>query len=243
MIIDWAVALPCFLTALVEWVEAFTIILAVSMSIGWRSASGAALCALGVLGGLTFLTGGILHLGAALPWLQYGIGVLLMLFGVRWLAKAVARGAGLKKMHDEEEEFAETRAQLTVADRRAAWAIAFKGMFLEGLEVWLVVVALCAKKQQWSSGVGAALAALVLTALIGLAVQKPLQRVPENLIKFCVGSMITAFGTYWSLEPLAGDAWGLGDWSLLGLILFYLLGGLALIFLFKKRQYQKESFT
>lgn len=243
MTIDWAVALPCFLTALVEWVEAFTIILAVSLSIGWRSATGAALSALAVLGVLTFATGGVLQLGAALPWLQYGIGVILMLFGVRWLAKAVARGGGLKKLHDEEEEFAETRAQLGAADRRAAWLIAFKGTFLEGLEVWLVVVALCAKKQQWTSGVGAALLALIVTALVGLALKKPLQQVPENLIKFCVGSMITAFGSFWVLEPIAPDAWGIGDWVLPILVAAYAAGGLLLIAVYKRRPAAKEVFS
>ena len=178
MMIDWGVAIPCFLTALVEWVEAFTIVLAVSLSIGWRSAIGASLAALAVLGGLTFATGGILQLGAALPWIQYGIGVMLMLFGVRWLAKAVARGSGIKKLHDEDEEFAETREALSHAGRRAAWLIAFKGVFLEGLEVWLVVVALSTKSQHWSSGAGAAIAALLLTVAVGAMLRQPLRRVP-----------------------------------------------------------------
>ncbi len=243
MIIDWSVAIPCFLTALVEWVEAFTIILAVSLSIGWRSALGSAAAALIVLAILTWLTGGVLQLGAALPWLQYAIGVLLLLFGVRWLAKAVARGSGLKKLHDEGEEFAETRAQLSHADRRAAWLIGFKGMLLEGLEVWLVVVALSVKKQHWGSGVGAAAAGLLLVALIGFAVQKPLQSVPENLIKFAVGAMLVAFGTFWSLEPLAGDAWGLGDWSLLALIAVYAAGAALLTYILKARRTPQEALS
>ena len=234
MTIDWGVALPCFLAALVEWVEAFTIVLAVSLSIGWRSALGAAAAALVVLSVLTVVTGGVLQLGAVLPLLQWCIGAVLMLFGLRWLAKAIARGAGLKALHDEDQEYAETRAQLGGADRRAAWFIAFKGTFLEGLEVWLLVVALSLKKGQWASGVGAALAALVVVVAVGFVVRKPLRRVPENLIKFVVGAMILAFGTYWSLEPLAGDAWGLGDWSLLILIGFYLLGGAALTLLLKQ---------
>src|SRR5947199_7091408 len=106
--IDWTVVAPTFLTAAVEWVEAFTIVLAVSLSIGWRAASGAALAALCVLAAMTAVTGGALGLGLDVRWLQLAIGVLLLLFGVRWLAKAVARGAGLKAMHDEGVEFAET---------------------------------------------------------------------------------------------------------------------------------------
>ena len=240
MTIDWSVAIPCFLTALVEWVEAFTIILAVSLSIGWGSALGSAAAALVALGVLTSVTGGVLQLGAALPWLQYAIGVLLLLFGVRWLAKAVARASGLKKLHDEGEEFAETRAQLSQADRRAAWLIGFKGMLLEGLEVWLVVVALSVKKQHWASGLGAAALGLLLVVLVGFLVRKPLQSVPENLIKFGVGAMLVAFGTFWSLEPLAGDAWRVGDWPLLGLVAFYAAGAGACVLVFKSRRAPQE---
>lgn len=241
MIIDWSVAIPCFLTALVEWVEAFTIVLAVSLSIGWRSALGAAVTALGVLAVMTWLTGGILELGRALPWLQYAIGVLLLLFGVRWLAKAVARGAGIKRLHDEDVEFAETREQLTAAGHRAAWLIAFKGVFLEGLEVWLVVVALSVRSQHWASGAGAAMAALALTVAVGAMLRAPLRRVPENLIKFCVGGMLVGFGTFWSLEPFAGDAWGIGDSVLLLLCAFYLAGGGLLLLAYKSTTQRREA--
>lgn len=241
MTIDWAVAIPCFLTALVEWVEAFTIVLAVSLSIGWRSAAGASLAALATLAGLTAATGGVLQLGYALPWFQYAIGVLLLLFGVRWLAKAIARGAGIKKLHDEDEEFAETREQLSHASRRAAWFIAYKGVFLEGLEVWLVVVALSARSQHWTSGVGAALAALLLTTAVGAALHHPLRQVPENLIKFCVGAMLVSFGTFWVLEPFAEDAWGIGDFAILLLCAFYLLGGGLLILAYKSFLSRQEA--
>jgi len=68
-------------------------------------------------------------------------------------------------------------------------------------------------------------------------IRAPLQRVPENTIKFAVGSMITAFGTFWMLEGIGGGAavWPWGDWSLLGLAAFYALGGLALMALMRKR--------
>lgn len=240
--IDWSVAIPCFLTALVEWVEAFTIVLAVSMSIGWRSALGAAASALVVLVAMTAAAGGVLQLGQALPWFQYGVGVMLMLFGVRWLAKAVARGAGIRKLHDEDEEFADTRAQLGTADFRASWLIAFKGVLLEGLEVWLVVVALSVKSQHWVSGAGAAIAAMVLTLGVGAALRHPLRSVPENLIKFCVGGMLVGFGTFWCLEPFAGDAWHIGDFALLGLCAFYLAGGALLILAHKIARARQESF-
>ena len=225
---DWTVAVPTFLAAAVEWVEAFTIVLAVSLSIGWLAAAGAAATALAVLAAMTVVTGGALRLGVSIAWLQLGIGILLLLFGVRWLAKAVARQAGLKPLHDERHEFEQTRDRLAQADRYAGWVIAFKGVLLEGLEVWLIVVAL-GINGAWASSAGAAIAALVVVAAAGLAVRAPLARVPENAIKFAVGAMIVSFGTFWTLEALGGPAvWPGGDWSLLGLVVFYAGGGVAL---------------
>ena len=235
--LDWTIVVPAFLTAAVEWVEAFTIVLAVSLSIGWRAASGAALAALAALAAMTIATGGVLGLGLDIRWLQLAIGVFLLLFGVRWLAKAVARGAGLKALHDEEQEFAATRAELARGDWLAGWLIAFKGVLLEGLEVWLVVVALGLHGRAWVSSTAGALAALLIVVAAGLMLQAPLRRVPENAIKFAVGAMITAFGTFWTLEAVGGaTAWPWGDWSLLGLAAFYALGGLALMALLRKRR-------
>jgi len=233
--LDWTIVAPAFLTAAVEWVEAFTIVLAVSLSIGWRAASGAALAALTLLAAMTAITGGVLGLGLDIRWLQLAIGVFLLLFGVRWLAKAVARGAGLKALHDEAQEFANTRAALARGDWMASWLIAFKGVLLEGLEVWLVVVAFGLHDRAWVSSTTGALAALLAVVAAGMAVQAPLRRVPENAIKFAVGAMITAFGTFWTLEAVGGAAaWPWGDWSLLGLAAFYALGGLALIALLRR---------
>jgi uncharacterized membrane protein len=218
-------------------VEAFTIVLAVSLSIGWRAAAGAALAALAALAAMTVASGGVLSIGLDIRWLQLVIGVFLLLFGVRWLSKAIARGAGLKALHDEAEEFAATRAELTRGDWMAAWLIAFKGVLLEGLEVWLVVVALGLHGGAWISSTAGALAAMLVVIIAGLAVRAPLQRVPENTIKFAVGAMITAFGTFWTLEAVGGAAaWPWGDWSLLALAAFYALGGLALMALVQKRQ-------
>jgi uncharacterized membrane protein len=226
---SWTIFLPSFLTATVEWVEAFTIVLAVSLTIGWPAALGAAVAALATLAALTAATGGVLQLGVGIEWMQFLIGVFLLLFGVRWLAKAIARQAGLKARHDEDEEFAATQARLSSGDGRAAWLIAYKGVLLEGLEVWLVVVALSVGAAGWVSAVGGAVAALVMVALAGACLRSPLRRVPENAIKFGVGAMIVSFGTFWSLEAIGGpEIWPMADWSLVGLVAFYLIGGLLL---------------
>jgi uncharacterized membrane protein len=226
---SWTIFAPSFLTAAVEWVEAFTIVLAVSLTIGWRAALGAAAAALATLAVLTAATGGVLQLGVGIEWMQFLIGVFLLLFGVRWLAKAVARRAGLKAQRDEDDEFATTQARLSSGDGRAAWLIAYKGVLLEGLEVWLVVVALSVGCAAWVSSVSGALAALVMVALAGVYLRSPLSRVPENTIKFGVGAMIVSFGTFWSLEAIGGpDIWPMADLSLIGLVAFYVIGGLVL---------------
>lgn len=228
MMPDWSIAVPSFLTALVEWVEAFTIVLAVSLSIGWRGALGAALAGLATLAVLTVIAGGLLATGIDVGWVQLAVGVFLMLFGVRWLAKAIARYAGLKPLHDEAVEFEQTRARLS-GDWWAGWIVAFKGVLLEGLEVWLVVVALGMRSpggNGMASSVAAALAALALTCLVGAAIRAPLQRVPENTIKFVVGAMIVSFGTYWTMEGIGGaEIWPYADWTLLMLGGFYLVAG------------------
>ena len=199
---DWPIIIPTFLAASVEWVEAFTIVLAVSLSIGWRGATQAVLAALVVLAVMTVITGGVIHLGIPLSWLRFATGVLLLLFGVRWFAKAIARAAGLKALHDEEREFAHIRIELSASDRKAAWVIAFKGVLLEGFEVWLIVSGLGIASGTWTSGAGAAGAALLVVAIVGLCMQAPLRRVPENAIKFFVGAMIVAFGIFWTMEVL-----------------------------------------
>lgn len=228
--LNWTIFAAAFLTAAVEWVEAFTIVLAVSLSIGWRAAAGAALAGLAVLATMTFATGGVLGLGLDIRWLQFIVGVFLLLFGVRWLGKAIARGAGVKALHDEDEEFAHTRAELAGGDWMASWLIAFKGVLLEGLEVWLVVAALSLQAHAWASSASGALAALLIVVAAGMALRVPLRRVPENAIKFAVGTMISAFGTFWTLEAVGGRAaWPWGDLSLFVLGAFYALGGLGVM--------------
>lgn len=226
---DWPAFFPVFLTAGVEWVEAFTIVLAVSLTIGWAASLGAAAAGLGTLALLTAATGGAISLGARLQVIQLVIGVFLLLFGVRWLAKAIARQAGLKSLHDEDAEFRETQARISSGDWFTAWLIAYKGTLLEGLEVWLVVVAFSLHSRAWLSNGIAALIALLAVSVAGLSVRAPLRRVPENAIKFVVGAMIVSFGTFWTLEALAGDVWPFGDWSILLLAVFFMGGGQALV--------------
>ena len=101
--------------------------------------------------------------------------------------------------------------------------VSFKGVFLEGLEVAFIVLTFAANRNQalgWSA-LGAGLAIAIVTA-VGLAVHKPLTRVPENTIKFTVGLMLIAFGTFWGGEGI-GIEWALGDAMILVLAGLYAL--------------------
>lgn len=232
----WSVAAPAvgaaFLASLVEAVEAFTIVLAVGTLRGWRPAAFGTVVALGVLGGLISLLGALLA-RVPLHLLQLLIGVLLLLFGMGWLRKAILRSAGLIPLHDEDAIFRSEAAQLAGADDRQRAALdwvagltAFKAVLLEGLEVVFIVIAVGAGRGLlWPAGLGA-LAACVTILAIGIAIHKPLAKVPENILKLGVGVMLSAFGVFWTGEGLGID-WPGQDLSLAAFVLLFLLVGIA----------------
>jgi uncharacterized membrane protein len=236
--LSWSASAPAisaaFLASIVEVVEAFTIILAVGTIRGWRPAAG------GTIAGLIALTAIVVVLGPALDripihWLQLVIGVLLLLFGLRWLRKAILRYAGFIPLHDETAAFAAETAQLQklAAQQRSrpdwiAGITAFKAVLLEGLEVVFIVIAVGAGNGLlWPAAFGAA-AACVLVLIAGFAVHRPLARIPENTLKFGVGILLSSFGVFWTGEGL-GIAWPGSDWALAGFILIFLLVSLLSI--------------
>jgi uncharacterized membrane protein len=242
--IAWATAAPAigaaFVASTVEMVEALTIVLAVSALRGWRPAVGGAAAALGAL------AIAVLALGPALTLvnphiLQVVIGVLLLLFGLGWLRKAVLRAAGLMALHDEDAIFEREKAELGAEMRsdRAADGIAalasFKAVLLEGLEVVFIVVAVGAGGPEMlvSASIGA-FAAFVAVMALGVVIHKPLSRVPENSLKFAVGVMLSAFGVFWTAEGI-GAPWPGDAWALFGLAAVFLLAALALVALVKPR--------
>ncbi len=223
----WGGMAAIFLASAVEWVEAFTIVLAVALTIGWARAAGAAAAALAVVAALIAVTGAALGAAqASIDTLRAAIGLFLLLFGLRWYVKAIRRYAGRTALHDEAAEFAHTRQRIDQAEARAAWAVAFKGVLLEGLEVWLLVVAL-GRTLSYPQAAGSAVAALLAVIGVGLLVRAPLTRVPENTLKFLVACALLAFGSFWSLGGLLGEAnvWPMGDATLLILFAVYLAAG------------------
>lgn len=211
----WAVATTGFLASGVEMVEALTIVLAVAYTKGWRPAILGTLAALAVLGAIVALGIPILRF---IPdtWIKLGVGAFAVWFGWGWLKKAVLRAAGRKELHDEAAIYSREVAALREArDRRAAFATAFNGVFLEGLEVALIVLTLGsagAVALAWT--LGGAAAALVAVVVAGVALRAPLSRVPENLMKYAVGVMLTTFGVFWLGEG-TGMAWPGADLALL----------------------------
>jgi uncharacterized membrane protein len=213
--LSWAISAPAvlaaFLASLVEAIEALTIVLAAASIGGWRASGlGAALgvCALVLL---VFLLGPLLE-RVPLNVLQLLIGILLLLFGMRWLRKAVLRAAGRTARRDEdavfEGESEALRAQELKGARQTLLAgiVSFKAVLLEGFEVVFVVIAVGAGHGLLvPAGIGAILAC-VLVACLGLSIRRPLARVPENVIKFGVGVMLCAFGVFWAGEGM-GIAW------------------------------------
>ncbi|MDQ1478686.1 MAG: hypothetical protein QOE62_3915, partial [Actinomycetota bacterium] len=150
------------------------------------------------------------------------VGTVLLIFGLQWLRKAILRSSGLKAQHDEDAIYrAEIEALRDGGGRRVhdwyAFTVAFKGVFLEGLEVAFIVVTFGgAQKNVGLAAIGAA-AALVVVLIAGMIAHAPLSRVPENSLKFGVGIMLSAFGIFWAAEG-AGVSWPGADASLLGVI-------------------------
>src|SRR2546428_11955856 len=103
MILTWTSVAPAvsaaFLGSLVEAVEALTIVLAVATVRGWRPAGLGALAGLGSLALIVLVLGPFLD-RVPLHLLHLVIGVLLLLFGMRWLRKAILRAAGGIPLHD-----------------------------------------------------------------------------------------------------------------------------------------------
>ena len=226
-----------FAACTVEMVEALTIVVAVGVTRGWRSALEGAAAAVLVLVVIVGAVGVPIVRYVPLAALRVVVGTLLLVMGESWLRKAVLRASGHKAAHDEDEIFAETCAELG-ADGEAptgrdgvAFAVAFKGVFLEGVEVAIIVISLGGSQHRLGLAAAAAGAALVVVTAVGLIVARQLSEVPENVIKGGVGIMLTSLGLFWMGEG-AGIHWPGGDLAipvLVGVFLLVTLGAVALM--------------
>jgi uncharacterized membrane protein len=219
---ELGLALSVLLACSVEAVEALTIVLAVGTTRSWSSAMAGVGAALTVLAALVVLLGPTLT-GLPIDALRLIVGGLLLVFGLQWLRKAILRAAGLKAKHDEREIYELEAATALAAGARHggfdgyAFAISFKGVLLEGLEVAFIVLTFGANQQRVGLAAAAAGLAILIVLLVGVAVRAPLAKVPENTMKFSVGVMLTSFGMFWGAEG-AGASWPRGEAALLAIV-------------------------
>ncbi len=206
-------ATPAFIASAVEFVEATTIVVAVGITRGWRAplfGTGLAVLTLAVIVGAL----GVALVTIVPEHLLLGIvGTLLLLFGLRWLRKAVLRFAGIVAEHDEEEIYRREVAALRtqgLSRTKFDWVglvVAYKAVLLEGTEVAFIVIAFGAKGvAAMNAAIAGALVAGVLVVALAAALRSPLTAVPENWMKFGVGAMLSSFGVFWFGEGI-GATW------------------------------------
>jgi uncharacterized membrane protein len=236
-----AVAIASFLASAVEFVEAFTIVLVVGVTINWRSSLVGAFAAAATLAVIVATLGVALVQYVPIGILRLVVGLILILFGLKWLKKAILRYSGLKALHDEEAIFEETMAELRtrgepITSRLQPFGVAlsYKAVLLEGLEVAFIVITFGSSISKTATASGIASAAIgatiagILVILIGALVRAPLKQVPENTLKFIVGIMLTSFGTFWAGEGFLIN-WPLEDAFILILVALYLLASFILV--------------
>jgi uncharacterized membrane protein len=232
--------LASFLASAVEAVEALTIVLAVGVVRGWRSTLFGVGAAAVVLAAFVAALGPALRL-IPISTLRLVVGALLLTFGLQWLRKAILRAGGYKPLHDEAAAFASGRAEAGSAARSAgkmdwySFTVAFKGVLLEGLEVAFIVVGFGSTQGKLGLAAGAAAAAVVLVVAVGVAVRGPLERVPENTLKFVVGVLLTSFGIFWGGEG-AGVDWPGSDLAILAVVGFVGLVSVVLTQALRRRR-------
>lgn len=239
----WSSAVSTFLASVVEFVEALTIVLVVGATINWRTALWGAAAAALTLAALVAVFGTALVQFVPIETLRLIVGVILILFGMKWLKKSILRYSGLKALHDEEAIYEEEMRALQARGEALpnkingfGFATSYKSVLLEGLEVAFIVISVGSSSAAnnvdkggtlLSAALGATLAGILVIGA-GVAIRGPLTRVPENTLKFVVGIMLTSFGIFWGGEGL-GIEWPGKDLFLLALIVANLLMSGALV--------------
>jgi uncharacterized membrane protein len=165
---------------------------------------------------------------------------------MQWLRKAILRASGYKPMHDEGAAFAREQkaAESAGTEQKAgidwySFTVSFKGVLLEGLEVVFIVITFGSTQGKLGIAAAAAAVAAVLVILVGVFVRGPLERVPENNLKFAVGVLLTSFGIFWSGEG-AGVSWPGDDLAILGVVAFLALVSFALVRVLTRRRTSLE---
>ncbi len=225
----------------VEMVETMTILLASGLTRGWRSTIEGALAAVLVLAAIVAVLGPALVTLVPVDILRLVVGSVLLIYGSQWLRKAILRASAYKALHDEAAIYQREVKELSATAGRQggrdpiAFTVSFKGVLLEGLEVVIIVISFGAQEDRLGLAALGALGGAALVAAVGVAIAKPLARVPENTMKMGVGLMLTTFGTFWLGEGV-GIEWPTGDLYIFILLGFFTISCLGLIRLLRSRQ-------
>ena len=205
----------------VEAVEALTIILASGITHGWRSTWEGAIVAFFALAAVVGVLGTTIIHHVDINALRVIVGTLLLIFGMQWLTKAILRSSGFKALHDEakiyEKEVEELKKEKHIRRGKrdsVAFLVSFKGVFLEGMEVVMIVISFGLSNgndySRLKYAVLGAVVAIAVIAIIGAIVAKPLSKIPENTLKLGVGIILVSFGMFWMGEG-AGVKWPMSD--------------------------------
>jgi uncharacterized membrane protein len=229
------VLLTTFLASSVEAIEMVIIVLGVGATRGWRSTL------IGAAAGFAVLAVIVAALGVALASIPIGplrvlVGSLLLLFGLQWYRKGIARVAarGLAGMSEQEPQDSDVPAS---GVDWVAFVLSFKGVLLEGLEIALIVVSFGLAAGQLGLSVAGAAAAVVLIGASGFALQGFVTRIPRSLLQLVVGTLLTSFGTFWALEGL-GVTWPQSDLDIVALLVVYGLAAATYIGFERRRMHR-----
>jgi uncharacterized membrane protein len=229
------VLLTTFLASSVEAIEMVIIVLGVGAARGWRSALIGAAAGFGVLA-VTIAVLNVALAAVAIGPLRVIVGALLLLFGLQWYRKGVARVAarGLAGMNGESVEEEDIPAS---GMDWVAFVLSFKGVLLEGLEIALIVVSFGLAAGQLGLSIIGAAAAVVVIGAAGFALKGFVTRIPRSLLQLIVGTLLTSFGTFWSLEGL-GVSWPQSDLDIVLLLVVYGLAAATYIVMERRRIHQ-----
>jgi uncharacterized membrane protein len=236
-----------FLGTAVEFVEALTIVLAVGVTKGWKSSLSGMTVAILLLTALVALFGVPLMSLVSVSAFQIIIGILMTMFGMRWLRKAILRYSGLKALHLEneayQEELSRQKTEKSAGKQKMDWfafTTTFNIVLLEGIEAIFIVLTLGLAASSLSSAIIGSLIGIVIVVIAGVMLRKPLSMVPENTMKFVVGLMLSGFGVFWVGEGV-GVEWWHADASILIIIAALLVVSFASVAVLRNLQKKGKS--
>src|SRR5713101_7863273 len=182
------VLITTFLASAVEAIEMVTIVVGVGATRGWRSTL------IGAVAGFAVLTVVVVVVGTALTAIPIGalrfiVGALLLVFGLQWFRKGVVRVAARGLAGIGEAESGEAERWRGRGIDWTAFAPAFKGVLLEGLEVAFIDVSLGASAGAYAPAIVGAVSAVVIVGGAAAASVGLVRLIPRSALQLIVGTL------------------------------------------------------